>query len=100
MFLEKVLNAKKIALPLGLMGSIFLVGCGNSSTQQASENAKDSVASSAELPKEVRLAWGGGPRIWVMGKEDGDFEKALGTKVKWVEFGGYATFLPIKSFKL
>lgn len=93
MFVEKVFNAKNITLPLGLLGAIFLVGCGQNNTQQTSETGKESMSTSAKLPAEVRLAWGGAPRIWVMGKEDGDFEKAFGTKVKWVEFATGADVL-------
>ena len=50
------------------------------------------ISNELEL-KEVRLAWGGGPRVWVLGKADGDFEKALGTKIKWVEFASGADVL-------
>lgn len=78
---------------MGISSSIFfIVGCSNN--EQSKNNIEKSATStSAELPKEVRLAWGGGPRVWVLGKADGDFEKALGTKIKWVEFASGADVL-------
>ncbi|MFC6051839.1 taurine ABC transporter substrate-binding protein [Acinetobacter sp. Ac_877] len=85
------LNLKNLALSVGILSSALLVGCGNNA-QQNTETKADASAptTSAELPKEVRFAWGGGPRVWVLGKADGDFEKALGTKIKWVEFASGA----------
>lgn len=77
-------NFKSLAISVGILHLALLVGCGNN-TQQSSVEQKAQTAT-AELPKEVRIAWGGGPRVWVLGKADGDFEKAFGTKVKWVEF--------------
>ncbi|OTG86734.1 taurine ABC transporter substrate-binding protein [Acinetobacter sp. ANC 4558] len=77
---------KNLALSIGILGSVFLVGCGNSGQQNKESKAETSQTTAAELPKEVRLAWGGGPRVWVLGKANGDFENALGTKVKWIEF--------------
>ncbi|MDR1111515.1 MAG: ABC transporter substrate-binding protein [Deltaproteobacteria bacterium] len=43
-------------------------------------------ALAADRPKEVRLAFLGGPRPWILGKIDGTFDKALGVPVKWVGF--------------
>lgn len=50
------------------------------------------VASAAE-PEVVRLGWFGGPRPWVIGKATGMFDKALGTKVEWVQFPSGAAAL-------
>lgn len=46
-------------------------------------------------PAEIRLAWAGAPRVWVLGKADGAFEKALGVPVKWVQFGSGADVLAL-----
>ncbi|AOA57647.1 taurine ABC transporter substrate-binding protein [Acinetobacter larvae] len=77
-------------LSIGLVSVLGTAGCSDS-TQQQSQQENTTV--SADKPKEVRLAWGGGPRVWVLGKADGDFEKALGTKIKWVEFASGADVL-------
>jgi taurine transport system substrate-binding protein len=87
MSVQSLFTVKNLALSLGILGSTLLVGCGNSEQKNNENKAESSApATAAELPKEVRFAWGGGPRVWVLGKADGDFEKALGTKIKWVEF--------------
>lgn len=52
-------------------------------------------AASEATPKEVRVAWAGGPRVWVLGKIDGSFDKALGVPVKWVEFASGADVLSL-----
>ncbi|MDR1828698.1 MAG: ABC transporter substrate-binding protein [Methylobacteriaceae bacterium] len=52
-------------------------------------------ATAQQLPEEVRFAWAGAPRIWVLAKEDGSFEKALGVRVKWVQFGSGADVLTL-----
>lgn len=44
-------------------------------------------------PETVRLGWYGAPRIWVIGKASGLFEKNMGTKVEWVQFASGATAL-------
>jgi taurine transport system substrate-binding protein len=44
------------------------------------------IAANAAEPDVVRLGWYGGPRIWVIGKANGLFEKAMGSKVEWVQF--------------
>lgn len=45
----------------------------------------NSYASEA-VPKEVRVAYGGSSQVLVLAKVDGSLEKALNTKVKWVQF--------------
>lgn len=50
------------------------------------------LASAAE-PDVVRLGWYGGPRPWVIGKATGMFDKALGTKVEWLQFPSGAAAL-------
>lgn len=47
----------------------------------------------AQEPEVVRLGWYGAPRVWVAGKASGLFEKAMGTKVEWVQFASGATAL-------
>ncbi|MFT4020682.1 MAG: ABC transporter substrate-binding protein [Acinetobacter sp.] len=88
-------QSSQILFSLILGGSILLTGCGQQQKNDAATQASGTQPSSesADLPKEVRLSWGGGPRIWVLGKIDGDFEKAFGTKVKWVEFATGADVL-------
>lgn len=52
------------------------------------------AAQAAEaVPAEVRFAYAGGPRVWILGKIDGAFDKAFGTKVKWVPFNSGADVL-------
>ena len=58
-----------------------------------------SVASAQTVPEEVRLAWAGGPRVWVLAKIDGAYEKAFGTKVKWVQFASGADVLSLFAAK-
>src|SRR5688572_30383675 len=50
-------------------------------------------ALSAAEPEVVRLGWFGGPRPWIIGKATGMFDKALGTKVEWVQFPSGAAAL-------
>ncbi len=38
-------------------------------------------------PDQVRIAYSGGPRTWILGQIDGSYEKNLGTKVNWVQYG-------------
>ncbi|AHG21364.2 taurine ABC transporter substrate-binding protein [Chania multitudinisentens RB-25] len=40
----------------------------------------------SSLPSEVRVAYGGSSQVLVLAKVDGSLEKALNTKVKWVQF--------------
>jgi taurine transport system substrate-binding protein len=51
------------------------------------------------LPPEVRLAWAGGPRVWVLGKIDKSFDKAFGTNVRWVQFATGADVLSLFAAK-
>jgi taurine transport system substrate-binding protein len=39
-----------------------------------------------EVPSVVRFGYLNGPRPWILGKADGSFDKALGTKVQWINF--------------
>jgi taurine transport system substrate-binding protein len=52
-------------------------------------------ARAGTLPEVVRIGYLTAPRAWVIGKTDGSFDKALGTKVEWVPFpaGGAALSL-------
>jgi len=47
------------------------------------------------VPPEVRLAWAGAPRVWVLARADGSFDKAFGTKVRWVQFASGADVLAL-----
>lgn len=51
------------------------------------------------VPEEVRFAYAGGPCVWILGKIDGSFDKALGTKVKWVPFATGADVLTLFAAK-
>jgi taurine transport system substrate-binding protein len=44
------------------------------------------AASSVAKPSVVNFAYINGPRPWILGKADGSFAKALGTKVEWHNF--------------
>lgn len=50
------------------------------------------LARAAE-PEVVRLGWFGGPRPWILGKASGMYDKALGTKIEWVQFPSGAAAL-------
>jgi taurine transport system substrate-binding protein len=54
-----------------------------------------SSAMAESLPPEIRLAWAGAPRIWVLGKIDQSFDKELGLPVKWVQFSSGADVLSL-----
>jgi taurine transport system substrate-binding protein len=54
-----------------------------------------SVAHAENVPAEVRLAWAGAPRVWVLARADGSFDKAFGTKVRWVQFATGADVLAL-----
>lgn len=45
-----------------------------------------SVLANEPLPDEVRVAYGGSSQVLVLAKVDGSLEKALNTRVKWVQF--------------
>ncbi len=57
------------------------------------------LAFAEDVPAEVRLAYAGGPRVWMLGKIDGSFEKAFGTKVKWVAFNSGSDVLTLFAAK-
>jgi len=38
-----------------------------------------------DVPATVRLSWFGSAGPWILGKEDGKFDKELGTKVEWIQ---------------
>lgn len=44
-------------------------------------------------PEVVRLGWYGAPRVWVIGKAAGAFDKSMQTKVEWVQFASGASAL-------
>jgi taurine transport system substrate-binding protein len=44
------------------------------------------AAQAEDVPPVVRLGYLNGPRPWILGKADGSFDKALGTKVQWLNF--------------
>jgi taurine transport system substrate-binding protein len=52
-------------------------------------------ARAEDVPPEVRLAWAGAPRVWVLARADGSFDKAFGTKVRWVQFGSGSDVLAL-----
>ncbi len=52
-----------------------------------------SPALAAAVPDEVRIAYSGGSQVLMLAKADGSLEKALGTKVKWVQFASGADAL-------
>ena len=58
-----------------------------------------SPALAEDLPAEVRFAWAGGPRVWVLGKIDESFDRAFGTKVKWIHFNSGAEVLTLFAAK-
>ncbi|RMX04888.1 taurine ABC transporter substrate-binding protein [Corticibacter populi] len=49
--------------------------------------------------KEVRFAWAGGPRAWVLGQIDKSFDQAFGVPVKWVGFNSGADVLSLFAAK-
>lgn len=53
------------------------------------------LAQAEALPSEVRFAYAGGPRVWILGKIDGSFDKSFGTKVKWIPFASGANVLTL-----
>jgi taurine transport system substrate-binding protein len=58
-----------------------------------------SLTSAQAVPDEVRFAYAGGPRVWVLGKIDGTFDKAFGAKVKWIPFNSGADVLTLFAAK-
>lgn len=57
------------------------------------------TARAEEVPPEVRLSLLGSPRVWLLGKVDGSYEKAFGTKVRWVPFTSGAEALTLLAAK-
>ena len=47
----------------------------------------------ADTPTEVRVAYSGGSQVLMLAKADGSLDKALNTKVKWVQFASGADAL-------
>lgn len=58
-----------------------------------------SVVNAESLPPEVRFAYAGGPRVWILGKIDKSFDKAFGTNVKWIPFATGADVLSLFAAK-
>ena len=52
-----------------------------------------------DIPSEVRFAWAGGPRVWVLGQIDKSFDKAFGTNVRWIPFATGADVLSLFAAK-
>lgn len=50
-------------------------------------------SSFAETPTEVRVAYSGGSQVLMLAKADGSLDKALNSKVKWVQFASGADAL-------
>lgn len=55
--------------------------------------------SAQPVPEVVRLGYAGGPRVWILGKADGGYEKAFGTRVQWVPFASGADALTLLTAK-
>ncbi|MBU5646483.1 taurine ABC transporter substrate-binding protein, partial [Pluralibacter sp. S54_ASV_43] len=47
----------------------------------------------ADTPTEVRVAYSGGSQVLMLAKADGSLDKALNSKVKWVQFASGADAL-------
>ena len=47
----------------------------------------------ADTPAEVRVAYSGGSQVLMLAKADGSLDKALNSKVKWVQFASGADAL-------
>ncbi len=58
-----------------------------------------SLALAEAVPDQVRFAYAGGPRVWILGKIDTSFDKAFGTKVKWIPFNSGADVLTLFAAK-
>lgn len=52
-----------------------------------------------DVPAEVRFAYAGGPRTWILGKIDKSFDKAFGAPVKWIPFGSGSDVLTLFAAK-
>ncbi|MDY7577152.1 ABC transporter substrate-binding protein [Herbaspirillum sp. RTI4] len=58
-----------------------------------------SFARAEAVPAEVRFAYAGGPRVWILGKIDGSFDQAFGAKVKWIPFASGGDVLTLFAAK-
>jgi taurine transport system substrate-binding protein len=47
------------------------------------------------IPSEIRVAWAGAPRVWVLGKIDQAFDKEIGVPFKWIQFASGADVLTL-----
>ena len=56
-------------------------------------------AHAENVPAEVRFAYAGGPRVWILGKADKSFDKAFGAPVKWIPFASGADVLTLFAAK-
>ncbi len=56
-------------------------------------------AAGEALPPEVRFAYAGGPRVWILGKIDGAFDRAFGTPVRWIPFASGSDVLTLFAAK-
>lgn len=83
---------KKIA-SLTLLASVFAVAACNDKTPEAQQQS--AAVTEKTKVEQVRLAWAGGPRVWVLGKIDKSFEQAVGAPIKWVEFSSGAEVLSL-----
>ena len=57
-------------------------------------------SSFAETPAEVRVAYSGGSQVLMLAKADGSLDKALNSKVKWVQFASGADALTLPAMRL
>lgn len=57
------------------------------------------LASAQAVPAEVRFAYAGGPRVWILGKIDKSFDKSFGTPVRWIPFATGADVLSLFAAK-
>lgn len=81
---------------MSVIGRIFVVVAallGTAATQAPAP------AVAEEVPAEVRFAYAGSPRVWILGKADGSFDKAFGAKVKWIPFASGADVLTLFAAK-
>jgi len=61
--------------------------------------ANISAVHAENVPQEVRFAWAGGPRVWILGKIDKSFDQAFGAPVKWIPFATGADVLSLFAAK-
>lgn len=87
--MKYTVNYKKFALFSLILSALFAY----SATTSAAP------APSHDTPKEVRFAYAGGPRVWILGKIDKSFDKAFGSEVKWIPFNSGADVLTLFAAK-